>query len=273
MNDTLVLLRTHRFNAQAASLAARLCAETDYRIALVADESRGAIACAPLPKVALTAASCRALGLHWQADTGWRCGDYGFYLARAALPPARFVWMIEPDVLPQFETLAEFFDGFRTEPADALLCQFRPARSDWYWYHGMRMRRSAVYRCLFPIVRLSGRAIEKLLAARQQASRSVALRFEWPNDEAFVATEAMALGLACKDLNDCGRVVYDTESMSYHRPIDGGALERMPAPGLIYHPVLYGAALAAKQRALQQQQGRDSLRARVTRRVMRLAWT
>jgi hypothetical protein len=126
---------------------------------------------------------------------------------------------------------------------------------------------------LFPVVRLSGEAIDRLMAARQDASRSMALRFEWPNDEAFVATEAMALGLACKDLNACGRMVYTDASMSYHQPIDGAALAHTPMDGLLYHPVLYGAALEAKQRSLGRQQGLDSLRARVTRRVMRLAWT
>ncbi len=273
MRDTLVLLRTHRFDAQAAALAERLCTETDFRVAVVADESRGVVDCGPLPKLSMTEASCRALGLHWQADIGWRCGDYGFYLARAALPAATRVWLIEHDVLLRFDKLADFFGPFDDEPADALLCQFRPAHADWYWYHGMRMRRSEVFRCLFPIVRLTDGAIDRLFAARQEASRSVALKFEWPNDEAFVATEAMAAGLACKDLNDCGRVVYDDLSMSYHRPIDGDALTRLPMDGKIYHPVLFGAALAAKQRALQRQEGRDSLRARVTRRVMRLAWT
>jgi hypothetical protein len=273
MSDTRVLLRIHRFDAQAAALAERLRAETRYDVVVVADESRGTVACGGWPKLAFTAQTCRALGLHWQPDAGWRCGDYGFYLAQAALPPARFVWMIEPDVLPRFGRLDLFFAAFAGDAADALLCQFRPADTTWYWYHAMRMRRAHVYRCLFPVVRLSAGAIAALLAARQLAGRSAALKFEWPNDEAFVATEAMALGLSCKDLNDCGRVVYDDASMSYHWPIDGDALRDRPMDSKIYHPVLYGEALAAKQNALRRQQKRDSLRARVTRRVMRLVWT
>jgi hypothetical protein len=272
-SDTIILLRAHRMNAQAMALAQRLTSQTPYRVALVADESRAPVECGALPKVSITAESCRALGLHWRRDAGWRCGDYGFYHAQRQLPAARHIWMIEYDVALRFEHLARFFEIYADEPADVLLCQLREAGPDWYWYHAMRMKRATVYRCLFPILRLSAVAVVKLMSARQTYGASAALRLEWPNDEAFVATEAMALGLACRDLNDCGQTVYSDASMSFHCPIDGDELERRAFDSMIYHPVLYGDALAAKRARLEAEAGPDSLRARVTRRMMRLAWT
>jgi hypothetical protein len=97
----------------------------------------------------------------------------------------------------------------------------------------------AVYGCIFPITRLSGRAIDHLYQARRAASvsNSEDLFPTWPNDEVFVATELKNHGFECRDLGEQREGLYKRGTLRIGLPHDRGQLMAQPLDEQIYHPV------------------------------------
>lgn len=253
----MILLRTTRIDHQAEAFADGLAAAGGGVVALLVDERRGSAGPAARPKVALTDGACAALGLHTPADFAWRCGDYGFYLARRQFPDERHYWMIEYDVRISGDA-TRFFAACAARPeVDLLAAHVRPTGRDWWWAASVAASDAEARRCFFPAVRLSARAVDALAAKRRQHSRRPLRRLLWPNDEAFVATAVGAAGLSAADFNELGRKeggepFYDDATYSYTDVIDGEhfALEG-DAPRL-HHPVLFGEDRDRKLRRLHE---------------------
>jgi hypothetical protein len=202
---------------------------------------------------------------------GWRCGDYGFYLARAQFPDEPFFWIIEPDVRFSAGGSAAFFEMFRNETtADLLVADLRPADHTYFWEFTIAARGLEVYRCIFPLVRLSARAIDYLLVKRQELSQRPRRRREWPNDESFVATMLNNNPeMTCRDLNDFDRTLYNDDTLSFWKPLDGDALRMQDDRLTIYHPVLSGDDYQAKIRRVEAPQSDRRLVRRIKRRLVR----
>ncbi len=239
MTQTIILLRAHRADAQTFAAYDRYGAHPDINVLIVCDERRGVVDMGGRHKIGYDVPRLRELGLLPHPKCGWRCGDYAYYVARQAVPDYDFYWLTEPDVWVNTGDLAGFMAGFGASGADFLASRLRPANAGWDWHRTMADRYERVFGCIFPITRLSGRAIDHLHAARRAARQrpSEELFAAWPNDEVFVATELMNHGFACADFNDVLPGSYTEHSLRTGLPHDREDLLRGAPDGLIYHPV------------------------------------
>lgn len=235
-------------------MARRLEQASACPVALIADARSGAVDRADPDVVALSSAACGALGLFCPPDFAWRCGDYGYYLARRRYPATCYFWLIETDVGFYGGDAAEFFAFFaeRARGVDLLAAQLRRADHSWYWTAFARARDVVPFRCLFPITRLSKRAIDAALTRRVAQGRWPQRRWLWPNDEALIATTLANGAFLCRDFNDFGASFYSDESFFFGAPLQGERLQ-LEAPGVrLVHPVLFGEAYREKLAKLEQ---------------------
>jgi hypothetical protein len=274
----MILLRTQKLDPATYRFAEQLSSCGYGRVACVVDERFISVDTAPWPKVSLTTAACEALGLYCPGDVGWRCGDYGLYLARKQFPDETFFWMIEYDVRIGGDPASLFAMFDPMVKVDLLAPCLRPADRTWFWEYTIAARGITVHRCLFPIVRVSARAIDYLAAKRVALARHERRRRAWPNDESFVATVLVNNPvMVCRDLNDFGRALYNSETFSFELPHDGDTIRMRDDTPTIYHPVLFGADYRAKIKRLGEIQPDRKFSRRVSRRLnralnMRSSW-
>jgi hypothetical protein len=200
-------IRTHKFGAAEQDLYRSLrhfFPQTD--IFVVVDETSGPVDVPPVyNKIGFNKDSLSRLSLFSEFKRiGWLCGDYFYYFLHEEVRADTY-WLVEPDVRFTFHNVDEFFKLYEEEGADVLLADFERRGAQWPW-HSLGLQISdSIYGCAFPLSRLSGRAIELLLKERQAISSNLASRSgtwkDYPNDEVFVATAAMKLGLVCADLS------------------------------------------------------------------------
>ena len=264
----MILIRATRLDERTVRFADELGAASGLAVACILDERHG-VQASPFPKVSVTAAACQALGLHCPDDFAWRCGDYGYYLARRQFPDVPMFWMIEYDVRFSGRSPKPFFDFFaRFADVDFIAAHFEPASPRWGWYRYAGGRGVEPYRCLFPLTRLSAAAADRLLAKRVAHSRQPWRRFMWPNDESFVATSVHHWGLPSGDINGFGRTFYDPASFSFLNAIDGDSLDDRELR--IYHPVAFGEAYARKVAELRRTEEPEPFSKRLRKFVGRL---
>ena len=218
--------------------------------------------------------ACRALGLHCPTGYPWQCGDYAYYLARRRFPKAEFFWMIEYDVRFTGASLSSFFTFFAAhDTVDFLAADVRPAELTWHWTASCLAKNARPYRCLFPVTRLSARAIDALLQKRLAHSRSGSRRVLWPNDEGMVATTLKNGPFECRDLNDFGAVFYDSDSFTFDGATNGECLRSTTREIRIHHPVLFGQQYEDKLnrllRPVVRPSGIDAIVRRVSQNINR----
>lgn len=201
--------------------------------------------------LAMTRDEDQRLGLYSPPDVGWRCGDYGFYVARARFPHVRHFWMIEDDVRLGGDAASFFAHLARFPQIDFVAADVRPAEPGWWWYSYALACDVVPWRSFFPVSRLSARAVDRLYEARRRHSHRWNRKSLWPNDEAFVATTIAASGLSLADLNALGRSFYDADTFGYTHMID---LADVPAtgPAKLFHPVLPALARTQRKTRLQK---------------------
>lgn len=244
MNTDLLVLRTHaRDPLRERALATyRTVRSLDFLAVVENNAGDSSVEDAP-DCIGIRNLDLDRLDLPFVSNWAWRCGDYFLYFARDARPNYTYYWMIEADVLLSFEDLDEFFASFWGAKQDLLGVRVRESSPSWSWYPDMARLRPRVFGMLFPVVRMSARAIDCLLE-RRIAARPFAESDErgrpgrrFPNDESFVATECNGCGFAVADLNDFGDY-YDATSFTAGRPFNREWLMAQPADRRIYHPVL-----------------------------------
>jgi len=245
MSRVAVLIRTHFVDREVLSFAEGLRLGGLFDVYALADETAGPLDFGDLPKVSITREGIAELGLFAGVQKLlWRCGDYGLYVARKALPQYDGFWLIEPDVRLRSERPCDILSRFPgPEEVDFLAGRLRPAEIDWDWTKTMDPVAGPIWRCLFALVRVSARALDLLLDARRALTEErLALRADpiaWPNDEAFVASTLARIGAPIRDLNAFGQV-YDEAGFSFWFPLSDRELEASGRDGWIYHPVLNG---------------------------------
>jgi hypothetical protein len=260
--STRLLIRTAHIDAAVLTFARELQAASGHPAALIVDASgapadaTGAVASLSVPGAAdggcpvllqLSRQACAALQLHCPEDFAWKCGDYGYYLARRQFPGTERFWMFETDVRFYGGDAAEFFSFFDArQDIDFLAAHLRPAGHSWFWRRTARARDAAPFRCLFPVTRLSSRAIDAALQHRVQHGRLRRRRLLWPNDEALVATTLLNGDFVCRDFNDFGREFYRQEIFYHGSPIDGDHFQPDCPQIQLAHPVLFGASYQAR---------------------------
>ena len=129
--DTRILVRTTRIAADELALARRLQQASAAPVALVADARSGAVDGTDPDVIALSSAACQALQLFCPPDFAWRCGDYGYYLARRRYPTTERFWLIETDVAIYGGETEAFFAFFaeRAREVDLLAAAAAAGRS------------------------------------------------------------------------------------------------------------------------------------------------
>ena len=265
----MILIRITALSPHTVAFARRLAEESGHRLCFVVDERHGRVDVGGFDKIGITRRACRAIGLYCPLDVGWRCGDYGFYFARRRFPDERFFWLIEYDVRLVGPSAADFFACFAgADEVDLIAGHYRRAEPWWYWTHTMIARGQPVWRCLFPVVRLSTAAIDRLYDERKAYARRPVRLANWPNDESFVATILTRAGMKCADLNDFGAPLYDDRTYTFHRPLDGDAIDDRAPPVRLLHPILFGDDLRRKVARMAWIDKGESLPRKVKRRVI-----
>lgn len=147
-----------------------------------------------------------SMGLFNHPNLGWLCGDYFYYALADAKPNFDFYWLCEPDVYLSFDNPGGFFKKYEGVGADFLAPRFGARDSKWPWTRCVKSISSKAYGCLFPLTRLSQRAIAHLQIERRKLSQSLTDENErqnvrdWPNDESFVCTTLVRDKFACEKL-------------------------------------------------------------------------
>jgi len=244
-------IRTHLYGPAEERLLGRLAAHFGPdALYLVVDETRQKVEVPPgVNKVALDRPFLESEGLYTDhPKVGWLCGDYFLYALRQQVPADQY-WLIEPDVHFGAEALPALFESAGASEADLLVAEFEKAKPGWAWYrHGQQVA-GEVYRCFFPVVRVSGPAIDHLRAERRRLSDEVPrrpqLRRLWPNDESFVATALGNGPFRCEDLLRLPGL--DFASFNFNRPVPLSHALQAP-PNAVMHPVLDQEAFQRKVR-------------------------
>jgi hypothetical protein len=261
MGRLALLIRTHYADDEVKAFIETLREPDAYDLYVLADEARGALDFGDVPKIALGPGIAAELGLYAQTpNLMWRCGDYGLYAARRALPEYDGFWLIEPDVRICSAAPGKLLARFPApSEADFLAARLAPADKDWNWARTMDAAEGPIWRCLYSLVRLSARAVDVLFEARRRASAVFLDQGTdpnlWPNDEVFTASTLARAGLRCHDLNAFGEV-YEPGGFSFWAPFTDKWVAQAGRDGHVYHPVLSGQRYFMKLFRLANEIGR-----------------
>ena len=237
-------IRTHRFGEPERTLHRVLAQYFDPAdIFIVVDETRQTVSVPDeYHKVGFDRRALAELALFSDFDRiGWLCGDYFYYfLHREARADA--YWLIEPDVRFTHADVGTFFRPYESLEFDFMAPRFGKMDATWGWHQRALQISHELYGCVYPITRITARAIECLLPARQDLTRQLAERGatwkDYPNDESFTATTAMQLGLDCADMVATDRDAFT--HFSVHSPYLWDIAQTGIRPGKVVHPALTG---------------------------------
>lgn len=149
---------------------------------------------------------------HFNRKVSWLCGDYFYYALQESIV-AKFYWLIEPDVDILFRNIDIFFTKTNSYNEDALLVDFMKAQPEHCWFKSGELIHKEVYRCLFPLSRLSSEAIKLCKIERQKLSKYYKdnsafahnknpIGIYFPNDETLVANTLVRDDKSIKSLNE-----------------------------------------------------------------------
>ena len=176
----------------------------------------------------------------------WYNCDYRFYYVKKYYPNYDYYWQFEYDIFCNGTSYQAFFDKYSNHQKDLLILNFRKEQvnGNWYWSKNMAWQYgiSQIYGSLFPIVRLSGTAVDYLYKqriAQKDIYKSIKNKKHacWPYCELFVPTELATSGFTVfgmeekqiswnqeYDLNE-DRLFEHPDDLLYH-PVKGQFLER-----------------------------------------------
>ena len=249
--STIILVRSHG-NCAPGQLVERLSEETQAHVLILNQvDDQDAVSRKEGNIITWGARYLQDNRLLFVPDYGWRCGDYPLYVADDFLPDYQDMWLIEPDVHLNFGHQSEFFEYFRGDRSDLAATRVWRMTPEWSWFGTMKPYVSEVFGCLFPIVKISRRAVRHLKSERQRLTAlHLASGLEdqlWPNDEAFCTSILKNAGYKVLDLNAmAGTELYNDETFSFIRPHLAERLLRSDKDNKIYHPALSGAGFLRK---------------------------
>ena len=250
--DEVICVRTNHYDAELDRFIENTLLPSGRPVVLLADESAGPLdAPGHRQKIPLHPA---AMGLHMPPDAMWRCGDYCLYAAINALPQARYIWLVEPDVRIHSERPATLFDG--ADPsrprADFVTAWFVTASPEWSWFATIAPFYPATSNCMLQLARFSRPFVEALLEARLVLSRRFANEGRpsaaWPNDEAFIGAIARGGRFRIETLREHAPGFSTDGTFTFIKPTSGRVLGGVSPDDRIYHPVLYGQSFLRRAR-------------------------
>ncbi|MCY1125497.1 component of SufBCD complex [Frigidibacter sp. RF13] len=230
----IAAIRTNRWGEEEARLFSALRPVFGSELAVVF-HNRPTDLSLPLPVVDIGSDWVTGAGLAAVPDWGWRCGDYFYYALRAARPDYDQYWLIEPDV--HFTSSpADFFARFSSVTADVLAYDLGPFTRDIRFTRGLPGL--SHYQAVFAMTRFSGRALDRLFAARRDlSSRPVSLR-NYPNDEIFSFSKVMNdSDLDCRRLEEFAADWYEESQFTSDPDLLYDMVEASAPAGKVLHPV------------------------------------
>ena len=149
----------------------------------------------------------------------WHNGDYRFYYFKKFFPDYDYYWLMEYDVFCNGENYAGFLDKFKDNRADLIVNEFRIENKNgsWVWTYGLDWiyKDVEIYGSLFPVVRLSARAVDFLYKRRLEHKEifqnSTDKDKRWIFCELFAPTELMNSGFSCENLNEENVILMTTD--------------------------------------------------------------
>ncbi len=174
-------------------------------------------------------------------DWGWRCGDYFYYALRLARPDYTHYWLVEPDLYFSGEP-GGFFGRFEAVTTDALGYGLKRMEGRTPYTRGLTG--VAHHKALFPLTRLSGDALDRLLPRRQEYSDVPRAPRFFTNEEVFVFSHAVADGdLTTGRLEDVAPEWFEGVRFAPSPDMLAEVLDEKSLPeGRIFHPVRARAA-------------------------------
>lgn len=230
----IAAIRTNRWAEEEERLLAALRPAFGEDMAVVFHD-RPADLAPPLPVVEIGTDWVTGSGLAAVPDWGWRCGDYFYYALRAARPGYDHYWLIEPDV--HFTSAADgFFRRFTATTADVLAYDLGPFTRDIRFTRGLPGLRH--YQAIFAMTRFSGRALDRLFAARRDLARQPVSLRNYPNDEIFCFSNVMNdPELDCRRLEEFAGDWFENSQFTPDPDLLFDLVAAAAAPGKVMHPV------------------------------------
>lgn len=246
--SSIVGIRTYRWGDEEQRLYDTLHPVLgDNLVAIVQNPATGLDL--PLDMIALTDDWLDEQGLRQVSNWGWRCGDYAYYALRAGRPGYDFYWMIEPDVFFS-SSPAPFFAAFEDIGTDVLGLEVREFGRDHRFARGMPDM--DLYVAIFALTRISARALDRLFDLRVASAGDDVLKRDYPNDETFVFSNAVAdPEFSVGELREIAPEWFAESTFATDPDIlvDSLVAGNVPA-GRLYHPVRsregFRGALAAR---------------------------
>lgn len=139
----------------------------------------------------------------------WHCSDYPFYMMRKYYPEYDYYWQIEADVFFNGNSYRPFIDKYNNEN-DLIINQYREIvkEADFFWKdHAKWIYKDVTkYAGFFPVVRLSGKAIDFLYPKRLEHAAIFNDCINdptnmWLHCEVFVPTELSNNGFKCQNMS------------------------------------------------------------------------
>jgi hypothetical protein len=268
MSEFVIAFRTHVWNRHVAVMAGRLAkAAGPARFVVLADVSLAPLDTAPFETIAHTD-DFSAFGLpkfpHRTAL--WYNADYPLYLLRRHFPAATHYAMVEYDVAVNIDLFGLMRHAAAAD-VDLIAHNIEASSPHWMWTATAQTHFVKPLQAFFPLLIVSGRAIDHLLARRLAIYRDKAPleHADWPFCEAFIPSAIAELPVAHIEglAAHAGLEAYrNTFPLHVDQP-------EAAAPGTVSHPVLGGAAFAGKW--LKYQKPEDIFDAESTLR-RQLAW-
>ncbi|GAA5192836.1 hypothetical protein GCM10025772_22910 [Ferrimonas gelatinilytica] len=159
---------------------------------------------------------------------GWRCGDHCFYAILSKSRDHDYYWLIENDVYLDEPAVGKLRLESAQRCEDLLIHGFAAGASGKTWdKHYRHYYDEPAYGGLFPVVRLSHKAVAYLGQERLRlAQRFDGTRY-YPNDESFVCSRLHNNGFHCGALQATTEGYFNLTRK----------LEKNVAPGMLHHPV------------------------------------
>ena len=174
------------------------------------------------------------------SDWGWRCGDYFAICTARRYPDYHYYFMIEPDVVLNFQDRTAFFDKLESYNHDFIAYGYGDRKMNWNHYHSVSDIYEKVFGCLFPITRFSKEAITHIHDARIEYDaywRQLDNPKKYANDESLSSSCIGNSDLKAEAIEKLLPDYFDSKSFT----VDNVLLETDLAkyPQTVLHPVKY----------------------------------
>lgn len=179
----------------------------------------------------------------WERVMWWNC-DYPLYVIRKYYPDYQYYWQTEYDIYLNAPDYRRFLINYASFTDDLIIDRLGIMPENWVTFknHQWAYPEGKKYCCLYPMERLSGKAIDFLLRRRLEAfvnyTEAHSLNpntTRWPHCEPFTVNELIRAGFSCVHLK-AGSNTIAFDWISPEHPFYAQKLY-LEYNGVLYHPI------------------------------------